>query len=456
MKKLVTTVLAATLATSIIAPQAQAKEDIKVKNSKLVDAKGNVVKGFKTYKGKLYKNGKLFKGVYKGKFYSKGKKSSGTFKGVKYRKGAIFTGKSVDGNYYDGGQIADGVASNGIMYDNGLIYTGSFAGVDYVDGKPAVDNKVDEPVVDDKEDDQLPPVVDENKPTEDNNNSNNDNNDNNTTIPEVIIPVPNPTPVDPKPEDNNNNNGGNTTTPTTPEETKPTDNNNNNETVTPKPDDKEETKPTPPVEEVKPPVTEPEKPSDNGNNNTEEESDELVLVDGNLYVNPKTGVHYVNGEIPTKPYPFTQSESKGYFFTSDGKLETVYSVKDYGAYFILEVEIGFYTSEDSDFLDVSAWNLIRDGYMDRIMKLPDSKPRDYLLNEYAKAEKVYAEVYAKNQESLKAQVYAMFDDVSPQVYNNDKPTNPVKNLLAKIDDEDFKKKIMDMITAPLPTESDNN
>lgn len=397
MKKLVTTVLAATLATSIIAPQVQAKEDIKVKKSKLVDEKGNVIKGFKTYKGKVYKNGKLFKGVYKGKFYSKGKKSSGTFKGVKYRKGAIFTGKSVDGSYYDGGQIADGVASNGIMYDHGVVYTGSFAGVNYINGKPVVDkvdedNTVDEPIIDDKEDDVLPPVVDENKPTE-------------------------PT----KPEDNNNESNENTTTP---------------------PDNTEETNPTPPVEEVKPPVT--EQPSDNGNNNAEE-SNELVLVDGKLYVNPKTGVHYVNGKVQTKFYQYDERDSKAYFFTEDGKLDTVYTNEEYQIYTYTDILLSFHVYTNNQIVDVYSWERERGMLLNNINSLPDSNPKKYLQGEYNKAIQVAISTYNNHQVDLKEKVNGLFKGTHPYYFKEGKYKEQLDNYLKDIDDEDFKNQITEMV-----------
>lgn len=397
MKKLVTTVLAATLATSIIAPQVQAKEDIKVKKSKLVDEKGNVIKGFKTYKGKVYKNGKLFKGVYKGKFYSKGKKSSGTYKGVKYHKGSIFTGKSVDGNYYDGGQIADGVASNGIMYDNGLIYTGSYDGVNYINGKPVVD----------KDDEVLPPVVEENKPTEDNEDSNDSNNDSNTTAP---------SPVNPKPEDND-------------------------ETETPKPDGNTL---TPPVEEVKPPVTEPEKPSDNGNNNTEE-SNELVLVDGKLYVNPKTGVHYVNGKAQTTPYQYDKKSSQGYFFTNEGKLDVVFSNEDYRIYDLTDVLLSFHVYTNNQIEDVYMWEKERSGLQDNINSLPDSNPKKYLQGEYNKATQVAIDTYNNHQAVLKEKVNDLFKGTHPYYFKEGKSKEQLDNYLKDIDDEDFKNQITEMV-----------
>lgn len=433
MKKLVTTVLAATLATSIIAPQVQAKEDIKVKNSKLVDKKGNVIKGFKTYKGKVYKNSKLFKGVYKGKFYSKGKKSSGTYKGVKYHKGSIFTGKSVDGKYYDGGQVADGVASNGIMYDNGLIYTGSYAGVNYINGKPVMDkvdedNKVDEPVIDDKEDDVLPPVVDETKPTEDNENSNDNNNDSNTTAPEVINPIPNPTPS-PIP---------------TPEETKPEDNNNeSNENTTAPPDNTEETNPPPPVEEVKPPVT--EQPSDNDNNNNTGVSDELVLIDGKLYVNPKTGVHYVNGKVQTTPYQYDKKSSQGYFFTSEGKLDVVFSNEDYRIYDLTDVLLSFHVYTNNQIEDVYMWEKERSGLQDNINSLPDSNPKKYLQGEYNKAIQVAIDTYNNHQATLKEKVNDLFKGTHPYYFKEGKSKDQLDNYLKDIDDEDFKKQITEMV-----------
>lgn len=365
MKKLVTTVLAATLATSIIAPQVQAKEDIKVKKSKLVDEKGNVIKGFKTYKGKVYKNGKLFKGVYKGKFYSKGKKSSGTYKGVKYHKGSIFTGKSVDGKYYDGGQVADGVASNGIMYDNGLIYTGSYAGVNYINGKPVMDkvdedNTVDDSIIDDKEDDVLPPAVDETKPTE----------------------------------------------PTNPED----DNNESND-----------------------------------NNTNTEESDELVLVDGKLYVNPKTGVYYVNGKVQTTPYQYDKKSSQGYFFTSEGKLDVVFSNEDYRIYDLTDVLLSFHVYTNSEIEDVYMWEKERNGLQDNINSLPDSNPKKYLQGEYNKAIQVAINTYNKYQTEMKDAVNSLFEGTNPFYFKDGENKELLDSYLGEIDDEDFKKQITEMV-----------
>lgn len=74
------------------------------KTGKLVSAKtGKVVKGYKTYKSVLYKDGKKFTGVYNKTYYKSGKKATGTYKNVYYKTGKAFTGVA-NKTYYKAGK----------------------------------------------------------------------------------------------------------------------------------------------------------------------------------------------------------------------------------------------------------------------------------------------------------------------------------------------------------------
>lgn len=112
----------------------------------LVNSKTNkVVKGYKSYKGKLYKDGKKLTGLYKKKYYYKGVKATGTYKGAYYYKGVkkVTTGL-YKGEFYKNGTLNVGLAlfeekyyfnatlangpiedANGIVksYKNGLLVT---------------------------------------------------------------------------------------------------------------------------------------------------------------------------------------------------------------------------------------------------------------------------------------------------------------------------------------------
>lgn len=72
MKKLMAIAVATALTSTVVSgPAVDAATTVKLKNNKLVYAKtGKVVKGYKVYKKKLYKNGKLTTGRVK---YGKGK-----------------------------------------------------------------------------------------------------------------------------------------------------------------------------------------------------------------------------------------------------------------------------------------------------------------------------------------------------------------------------------------------
>lgn len=155
--KFVKTAAAVALGTSVVAtavaPSASAATTYKIKSGKLVNAKtGKVVKGFKTYKKVLYKNGKKYTGTRSGKYYKKGVLSTGTYKGVKYQKGLKFTGISkANGKFYKNGVVGTGtykgvkykkgveftgVSTNGKYYENGVVATGTklVDGTLYTDG----------------------------------------------------------------------------------------------------------------------------------------------------------------------------------------------------------------------------------------------------------------------------------------------------------------------------------
>jgi trimeric autotransporter adhesin len=154
--KFVKTAAAVALGTSVVAtavaPSASAATTYKIKSGKLVNAKtGKVIKGYKTYKSVLYKDGKKYTGLRSGKYYKAGVLATGTYKGVKYKKGAKFTGVSTNGKFYKNGVLGTGtyknvkykkgveftgVSTNGKYYENGVVATGvkTVDGVVYVDG----------------------------------------------------------------------------------------------------------------------------------------------------------------------------------------------------------------------------------------------------------------------------------------------------------------------------------
>lgn len=111
------------LTTAVVVPggDSSAKAIHKLTNKGiLVNSQTNkVVKGYKFYKGKLYKNGKKLTGFYKKKYYSKGVKATGTYKGTYYYKGV----KKVTTGLY-----------KGYYYKNGVKATGTYKGAYYVKG----------------------------------------------------------------------------------------------------------------------------------------------------------------------------------------------------------------------------------------------------------------------------------------------------------------------------------
>lgn len=133
-------VLGASVLTSAVAvsgTDASAKTTYKVtKKGTLVNAKTNkAVKGYKSYKGKLYKNGKKFTGTYKSVFYKSGVKFTGTYNKKYYVKGKLFTGKTSKNVYYKKGVKFTGVTSYGYTYKDGKRVEGEYKGKVYKNGK---------------------------------------------------------------------------------------------------------------------------------------------------------------------------------------------------------------------------------------------------------------------------------------------------------------------------------
>ena len=122
----------------------------KIKKGKLVKkSDGKIIKGYASYKGVIYKNGKKFKGllkkryynngkkatgIYKSKYYKNGSLGTGTYKNNYYKKGSLFTGK-LKGVYYQKGKVFTGVTSKGNYYKKGKLGTGSYKGIYYSVGK---------------------------------------------------------------------------------------------------------------------------------------------------------------------------------------------------------------------------------------------------------------------------------------------------------------------------------
>ncbi|MGG0657733.1 immunoglobulin-like domain-containing protein [Rummeliibacillus pycnus] len=150
-------VLGASVITSAVVAAdttASAKTTYKVSKGKLVDAKTKkAVKGYKSYKSVLYKDGKAYTGTYKGKYYKSGKlftglvsktyykngvKATATYKGVYYKAGKAFTGTTSYGNYYKDGVRFTGKTSNGTYYKDGKKFNGTTSyGYFYINGKRA-------------------------------------------------------------------------------------------------------------------------------------------------------------------------------------------------------------------------------------------------------------------------------------------------------------------------------
>ncbi|MGG0662615.1 hypothetical protein ABE042_00730 [Viridibacillus arvi] len=139
IKPLVTLTLGAAIVTGAVvgvSEDASAEAKYKISNGLLVSkATGKVVDGTVTYKGKVYKKGKLLTGTKGNVYYKSGKRATGSYKGKYYLKGKLFTGMA-NGSYYKNGSKATGVYK-GIYYNKGKAYTGLANDIYYKNGKKA-------------------------------------------------------------------------------------------------------------------------------------------------------------------------------------------------------------------------------------------------------------------------------------------------------------------------------
>ncbi|MEK5531560.1 hypothetical protein MKX79_19510 [Viridibacillus sp. FSL R5-0468] len=126
--------LTSTIAVPINSVEAASSSNYKVSKGRLISKlTGKVVKGTKTFKGKVYKDGKTLTGLKAGVFYKSGKKATGTYKGKYYSNGKVYTG--VKNNiYFKAGAKATGIYK-GMYYSKGKVFTGLKAGVYYNRGK---------------------------------------------------------------------------------------------------------------------------------------------------------------------------------------------------------------------------------------------------------------------------------------------------------------------------------
>ncbi|MGE7919916.1 hypothetical protein ACQKM9_13415 [Viridibacillus sp. NPDC093762] len=131
VKSLTSLVLGATLLTSaVVVPinsaEAAGSSSYKITKGKLVSkSTSKIVKGIKTFNGKVYKDGKLLTGIKSGLYYKKGIKSTGWYKGKWYEKGKALTGFGKNtGKLYINGKLAMGNWYKGKWYENGKALTG--------------------------------------------------------------------------------------------------------------------------------------------------------------------------------------------------------------------------------------------------------------------------------------------------------------------------------------------
>jgi len=128
--------LTSTIAVSINSVEAASSSNYKVSKGRLISKlTGKVVKGTKTFKGKVYKDGKTLTGLKAGVFYKSGKKATGTYKGKYYSNGKVYTGVK-NNTYFKAGAKATGIYK-GMYYSKGKVFTGLKAGVYYKRGKKA-------------------------------------------------------------------------------------------------------------------------------------------------------------------------------------------------------------------------------------------------------------------------------------------------------------------------------
>ncbi|MEX3621501.1 pectate lyase-like adhesive domain-containing protein [Viridibacillus arvi] len=136
IKPVATLALGATVLTAaVLGTPANVAEAASYKVSKgylISKTTGKKISGYKTYNGKVYKDGKLLNGLKSGVYYKQGKKASGTYKGKYYSKGKKYTGLK-SGNYYKDGVKASGTYKSK-YYSKGKLYSGLKSGVYYKNG----------------------------------------------------------------------------------------------------------------------------------------------------------------------------------------------------------------------------------------------------------------------------------------------------------------------------------
>lgn len=138
---------ASVLTSSVVGSGADAfaKTTYKItKKGTLVNATTNqTIKGYKSYNGILYKNGKAFTGIYKKKYYKVGVKTTGTYKSAYYVKGVykVTTGTYAGAYYVNGVKKVKTGTYAGAYYVNGIkkVETGTFENAYYVKGKKVVE-----------------------------------------------------------------------------------------------------------------------------------------------------------------------------------------------------------------------------------------------------------------------------------------------------------------------------
>lgn len=139
MKKIVCSISVITLMLSsgVTAEAAikKAPKNVKVKSGKLLYKSTNkVVKGYVTYKSRVYKDGKLFTGITGNTYYKKGQRGNGVYKNKLYKNGKLYTGK-LSGKRYEKG-VAVTAVLDGVQYKGGKPATGTVNGIYYQNGRP--------------------------------------------------------------------------------------------------------------------------------------------------------------------------------------------------------------------------------------------------------------------------------------------------------------------------------
>ncbi|MGE7624595.1 hypothetical protein ACQKMD_16520 [Viridibacillus sp. NPDC096237] len=106
-------------------------ETVTVTKGKLVSVKtGKAIKGYKSFKSVLYKDGNKFTGLYKKTYYKAGAKGTGIYKKVYYNAGkkgnGLFGTGSVKKWYQDGKELTGIESTSGKLYIKGIVANGVF------------------------------------------------------------------------------------------------------------------------------------------------------------------------------------------------------------------------------------------------------------------------------------------------------------------------------------------